>query len=182
MAASAGTVKKYDPANYEVKNGEVDIIRAKQLIRCSQNTTSKLSIQKSQEHMMNGTGNAKETSGITTLDISAPKNSEERRTSQDSSNENVCASLRPETLEYSADTTATKSDSVLKHTNNWTRLSQDESPVAADNPQLLQSPSEIQRRKSLRTCKGQRYREFMSEGRLVLGKRTRRNLGSGSER
>ena len=182
MAASAGTVKKYDPANYEVKNGEVDIIRAKQLIRCSQNTTSKLSIQKSQEHMMNGTGNVKETSSVTTLAISAPKNSEERRTSQDSSNENVCVSLRPETLGYSADTTAAKSDFVSKHTNDWTRVSQDESPAAVDNPQLLQSPSEIQRRKSLRTCKGQRYREFMNEGRLVLGKRTRRNLGSSGER
>jgi len=182
MAASAGTVKKYDPANYEVKNGEVDIIRAKQLICYSQNTTSKLSIQKSLEHMMNGTGNVKETSGDTTVDISAPKNSEERRTSQDSSNENVCVSVRPETLDYSADPTTPKSDSVLKHTNNWTGVSEDESPAVADNPQLLQSPSEIQRRKSLRTCKGQRYREFMSEGRLVLGKRTRRNLGSSSER
>lgn len=182
MAASAGTVRKYGSANYEVKNGEVDIIRAKQLIRCSQNTTSKLSTQKSLEHMMNGTGNVKETSGVTTFDISAPKNSEERRTSQDSSNENVCVSLRPETLEYSADTIATKSDSVLKHTNNWTGVSEDESPAVADNPQLLQTPSEIQRRKSSRTCKGQRYREFMSEGRLVLGKRTRRNVGSSSER
>jgi len=183
MAASAGSVKRYDPANYEVKNGEVDIIRAKQSIRCSQNTTSKLSLQKSLEHMMNGTGNVKETSGVTTFDIiSAPKNSEERRTSQDSSNENVCVSLRPETLDYSADTTTAKSDSVLKHTNNWTGVSEDESPAAADNPQLLPSPSEIHRRKSSRTCKGQRYREFMSEGRLVLGKRTRRNLGSSSER
>jgi hypothetical protein len=183
MAASAGTIKKYDPANYEVKNGEVDIIRAKQLICCSQNTASKLSVQNSLEHMMNGTDNVKETSGVTTFDnLSAPRNSEDRRISQDSSNENVCVTLRPETIEYNADTTATKSDSVLQHTNNWTRVSEDESSAAADNPQLLPSPSEIQRRKSLRTCKGQRYREFMSEGRLVLGKRTRKNLGSSSER
>jgi hypothetical protein len=178
MATSACTVKKFDPANYEVKNGEADIIRPKQLIRCSQNTTSKLSIQNSLEHMMNGTDNVKETSGVTTFDnISTPKNSEDRRTSQDFPSENVCVSHRPKTLEDTTDTVAAKSDSVLKHTNSWTRVSEDESPAAADNPQLLPS-----RRKSLRTCKGQRYREFMSEGRLVLGKRTRRNLVSSSER
>jgi hypothetical protein len=177
MAAIA--VNKYDPVNYEVKNGEVDTKRAKQSIRCSQNTTSKFSIQKSPEHMMNGTDNVKETSGVTTFDIiSAPKNSEDRRTSQDSSDENICVSLRPEPSELGADTTATRSDSVLKRTDSWTRVSEDESAATADNPQPLPSPSEIQRRKSLRTCKGQRYREFMSEGRLVLGKRTRKNLGS----
>jgi hypothetical protein len=183
MATSGCTAKKFDPANYEVKNGEADIIRPKQLIRCSQNTTSKLSMQNSLEHMMNGTDNVKETSGVTTFDnISTPKISEGRRTSQDFPSEGVCVSLRPKTLEYTTDTTATKSDSVLKHTSNWTRVSEDESPAAAENPQLLPSQSEIQRRKSLRTCKGQRYREFMSEGRLVLGKRTRRNLVCSSER
>lgn len=183
MATSACMVKKFDPANYEVKKSEVDVIRPKQLIHCSQNTTSKLCVQNSLDHVINGTDNVKETSGVTTFDnISTPKNSEDRRTSQDFASENVCVSLRPKTLEYTVDTDVTKSDSGLKHTNSWTRVSEDESAAAADNSQQLPSPSEIQRRKSLRTCKGQRYREFMSEGRLVLGKRARKNLVISSER
>jgi hypothetical protein len=131
------------------------------------------------EHAVNGT-DSKETSGVN--DIATPKSSEARRTSQDPSYESVSAAVRPGTLEYVADMAGTGSDFTSMSTKNWTRLSEDESVSAADTPQLLPSPSEMQRRKSVRTCKGQRYREFMSEGRLALGKRTRRNFGNGNEK
>jgi hypothetical protein len=178
--SSVVNVKKFDPADYELKNSNIDIIRPKKLIHSSQKTASKLSIPHSLEHAVNGTG-SKETSGVN--DIATPNGSEDRRrTSQDSSYENVCVAVRPRTLEYVADTAGTGSDFTSMSTKSWTRLSEDESLSTANTPQLLPSPSEMQRRKSVRTCKGQRYREFMSEGRLALGKRTRRNFINSNEK
>jgi hypothetical protein len=178
--SSAVSVKKFDPADYELKNSDIDMIRPKKLIHSSQKTASKLSTPDSLECTVNGT-EGKETSGVN--DIAASKSSvDRRRTSQDSSYEDVCAAVRPGTLEYIADGAGTASDFTSINTKNWTRLSEDESPSTANTLQLLPSPREMQRRKSLRTCKGQRYREFMNEGRLVLGKRTRRNLLNSNEK
>jgi hypothetical protein len=177
--SSAVNVKKFDPADYEFKKSNIDIIRPKKLIHSSQKITSKLSIPRSLEHTVNGTG-GKEASGVN--DIATTKGFEDRRSSQDSSYENVCVAVRPGTLDYDADAAVTGSDFMSISTKKWTRLSEDESLSTADNMQLFPSPTEMQRRKSLRTCKGQRYREFMSEGRLVLGKRTRRNFVNSNEK
>jgi hypothetical protein len=178
--SSVVSVKKFDPADDELKNSNIYIIRPKKMIHSSQKTASKLSIPHSLEHAVNGT-DSKETSGVN--DIATPKSSEDRRrTSQEPLYENVCVAVRPGTLEYVPDTAGRGSDFTSMSTKNWTRLSEDESLSTADTPQLLPSPSEMQRRKSVRTCKGQRYREFMSEGRLALGKRTRRNFVNSNEK
>jgi hypothetical protein len=173
--SSVVNVKKFDPADYELKNSNVDIIRPKKLIHSSQKITPKLSLPRSSERTVNGT-DSKETSGVN--DVATTKSSSDRR----SSYENVCVAVRPGTLDCDADAVATGSDFTSISTKNWTRLSEDESLSTADNMQLFPSPTEMQRRKSLRTCKGQRYREFMSEGRLVLGKRTRRNFVNSNEK
>ncbi|XP_023725272.1 uncharacterized protein LOC111874205 isoform X2 [Cryptotermes secundus] len=177
--SSVANVKKFDPADYELKNSNIDIIRPKKLIHSSQKTASKLSIPHSLDHAVNGK-DSKDTSGVN--DITTPNGSEDRRiTSQDPSYENDCVAARPGTLEYVADMAETGSEFTSVSTKDWTRLSEDEALSTADTPQLLPSPSEMQRRKSVRTCKGQRYREFMSEGRLALGKRTRRNFVNSNE-
>jgi hypothetical protein len=181
--SSAFSVTKFNPADYEVRNSYIDIIRPKKLIHSSKKTASNLSMPNSLEHTVNGTDNDKETSDVTVFnDTGTPKTSEGRRTSQDSSKESVGVAVRPKTLECVVDSTGTKSGPTLKCTKNWASVSEDESPTPTDIPPQLPSPMEMQRRKSLRTCKGRRYREFMSEGRLVLGKRTRKNMFSSNER
>lgn len=168
--------------DYGVRNRYIDITRPKKLIHSSKKTASKLSTLNSLERAMNGTDNDKETSGVTVFnDTGTRKTSEETRT-QDYSKESVSVAVRPKTLECVVDSAGTKSDQTLKNTKNWASVSEDESPVASDIPRQLQNSREMQRRKSLRTCKGRRYQEFMSEGRLVLGKRTRKNMFGGNDR
>jgi hypothetical protein len=181
--SSVSNITKLYPADHGVRNSYIDIIRPKKLIHSSKKTVSKLSVPNSLEHTVNGTDSDKETSGVTMFnDKVTPKISEDRRTSQDSSKESVSVAIRPKTLECVVDATGTKSGLTLKCTEKWTSVSEDESPAATDILPQLPSPREMQRRKSLRACKGQRYREFMNEGRLVLGKRTRKNTFGISER
>jgi hypothetical protein len=177
--SSVVNVKKFDSADYELKNSNIDTIRPKKLIHSSQKTTSKLSIPHSLERAVNGR-NGKETSGAN--DIATTKSSKDRKSSHNSSYEDVCVAVRPGTLDCGADVAVTGSEFTSVSTKNWTRLSEDESLSTADTVQLSSSPTEMQRRKSLRTCKGQRYREFMNEGRFVLGKRTRRNFVNSSDK
>ncbi|XP_067011492.2 serine-rich adhesin for platelets [Anabrus simplex] len=100
------------------------------------------------------------------------------------------SSQRPKTLPVplSSSSSLVKS-SVVKSINN--SISEEDSPITSQtttSSSMLPtttssslppvSSTEGTRRQSLRTCKGLRYREFMSEGRLAVGKRSRRNLGS----
>lgn len=180
---SAFSVTKCNSADYEVRNSYTDTIRPKKLIHSSKKISSKLSAPNSLKQTVNGTDSDKETSGVTVFnDTGTPKTSKDRRISQDSSKESVSVAVRPKTLKCIVDSAGSKSSLTLKCTKNWMSVSEDESPVTSDTPPQLPSPREMQRRKSLRTCKGRRYREFMSEGRLVVGKRTRKNMFGNSER